>query len=123
VQYLLLQYGGGHWDYVKGQIEPDEIEKDTAMREIKEETGIVNAHLVKDFREEIRYFYKREGKTIYKEVVFFLVEARESRVTISYEHVGFIWLDYKEALAKLTFNNAKNVLEKAHEFLRTRGIA
>ena len=123
VQYLLLQYGAGHWDYVKGQIEPDETEKDTAMREIKEETGIVNAHLVEGFREEIRYFYKREGKTIYKEVVFFLVEAKESQVTLSYEHVGFKWLNHEEALAKLTFTNAKNVLEKAHEFLRAHGIA
>jgi len=123
VQYLLLQYGAGHWDYVKGQIEPDETEKDTAMREIKEETGIVNAHLFEGFREEIGYFYKREGKTIYKEVVFFLVEAKESQVTLSYEHVGFKWLNHEEALAKLTFTNAKNVLEKAHEFLRAHGIA
>ena len=122
VQYLLLHYGAGHWDYVKGQVELGESEKDTVMRELREETGIANARLVEGFREEIRYFYKREGETIYKEVVFFLVEAQGSQVTLSYEHVGFKWLNYQEALAKLTFANAKNVLKKAHEFSRTQGI-
>ena len=66
VQYLLLHYEAGHWDYVKGQVEPNESEKDTVVRELEEETGITNARFVEDFREEISYFYRREGKTVYK---------------------------------------------------------
>jgi 8-oxo-dGTP pyrophosphatase MutT (NUDIX family) len=121
VQYLLLHYEAGHWDYVKGQVEPHETEKDTVTRELEEETGIVNARFIEGFREEINYFYRREGKTVYKEVIFFLIESKDSRVKLSYEHVGYEWLNYDKAMAKLTFANAKKVLAKAHEFLRKHG--
>jgi 8-oxo-dGTP pyrophosphatase MutT (NUDIX family) len=118
IQYLLLHYEAGHWDYVKGQVEPHESEKDTVSRELEEETGITNAHFVEGFREEINYFYKRERRTVYKEVIFFLVESKDSNVKLSYEHVGYEWHNYEKAMAKLTFPNAKKVLAKAHEFLR-----
>jgi bis(5'-nucleosidyl)-tetraphosphatase len=118
VKYLLLHYEAGHWDFVKGQIEPQETEKDTVMRELKEETGISDASFIDGFRQKIGYFYRRNGRTVSKEVVFFLVESKESRVKLSYEHVGYDWLDYDAAMARLTFRNARNVLEKAEEFLK-----
>jgi 8-oxo-dGTP pyrophosphatase MutT (NUDIX family) len=122
VEYLLLNYGAGHWDYVKGQVEPNETEKDTAMRELKEETGIENAHFIDGFREEISYFYRREGKTILKKVVFFLLEAKESDVRLSYEHVGYEWATFGRAMERLTFSNAKKTLKKAHDFLKASGM-
>jgi len=122
VEYLLLHYEAGHWDYVKGQVEPEESEKDTVFRELKEETGITNACFFEGFREEISYFYRREGRTVYKEVIFFLIETEDSNVKLSYEHVGYEWLSYEKAMAKLTFANAKKVLAKAHEFLGKQGM-
>jgi 8-oxo-dGTP pyrophosphatase MutT (NUDIX family) len=119
VEYLLLHYEAGHWDFVKGNVEPNESEKDTAMRELKEETGILEAHFIEDFRDTINYFYKRGGKTIYKEVIFFLIQTKDSRVKLSSEHIGYEWLDYQEALERLTFKNAKKMLQKAHEFLKS----
>lgn len=123
VQYLLLHYKAGHWDYVKGQVEPKENEKDTVKRELKEETGIDKAHFVEGFREEISYFYRRGGKTVYKKVIFYVVEAEESEVKLSYEHVGYEWLNYQNAMERLTFANARKVLKKAHEFLKKQSLA
>ena len=37
---------------------------------------------------------------------------------MSFEHVGYAWLDYDGAIEKLTFKNAKDVLEKAELFLQ-----
>jgi len=122
VEYLLLHYGAGHWDYVKGQVEPNEAERDTVMRELKEETGIVNGRFVEGFRESIHYVYRRHGVTIFKEVVFYLVETLEREVRLSYEHIGYAWLGYEKALQQLTFANAKKVLEKVHEYLVALGI-
>jgi bis(5'-nucleosidyl)-tetraphosphatase len=122
VNYLLLHYEAGHWDFVKGNVEPNESERDTVMRELKEETGIVDAQLIDGFREKIEYFYRRQGATIHKEVVFFLIEARTEKVELSYEHVGYDWLNYQRAMEKLTFKNAKDILQKAHGFLKTQGI-
>jgi len=119
--YLLLRYEAGHWDFVKGNVEPNESERETVMRELNEETGIAEASFVDGFRVRIEYFYRRQGETIRKEVVFFLVEAETNAVKLSFEHVDYAWLNYKQATEKLTFKNAKDVLMKAHDFLQTKG--
>jgi len=122
VKYLLLHYEAGHWDFVKGNVEPNESEKDTVTRELQEETGIADAQFIEGFKEKIEYFYRRQGATIHKEVIFFLIETHTKKVKLSYEHVGYTWLDYQNAMKRLTFKNAKDVLQKAHELLKTRGI-
>ena len=120
LEYLLLQYEAGHWDFVKGNVEPNESETDTVLRELKEETGIVATQTIEGFRERIQYFYRRQGETIQKEVVFYLIQADTEKVELSFEHVGYAWLDYPDALEKLTFKNAKDVLQKADAFLQAR---
>ena len=122
-KYLLLNYAAGHWDFVKGNVEPNETEKQTVVRELMEETGITTAEFIDAFKETIAYFYRRQGLTVHKEVVFFLMESPTEEVKLSFEHVGFIWLDYAHAMEKLTFKNAKDVLTKAHNFLTKKGIA
>jgi len=121
-KYLLLNYEAGHWDFVKGNVELNENEKQTVVRELQEETSITNAQFIDDFREAIAYFYRRQGLTVHKEVVFFLMESYTDKVKLSFEHVGYAWLDYQHAMEKLSFKNAKDVLQKAHDFLKKKGI-
>ena len=118
VNYLLLRYGAGHWDFVKGNVEPNESEKETAIRELQEETGIIDARFMEGFREKIEYFYRRQGATVHKEVIFFLIETHTEKVELSYEHVDYTWLNYHRTLERLTFENAKTVLQKANELLK-----
>jgi len=122
VKYLLLHYEAGHWDFVKGNVEPNETEQETVIRELREETGITDAKFIEDFKEKIDYFYRRQGTTIHKEVIFYLMETHTETVKISYEHIGYIWLNYQQAMEKLTFKNAKDVLQKAHKLMKARGI-
>ena len=121
-RYILLNYEAGHWDFVKGNVEINESEKETVIRELKEETGITEAQFIDGFRDPIVYFYRRQGLTIRKEVVFFLMEAYSDKVQLSFEHVGYTWLDYQRAMDKLTFKNSKDVLQKAHDFLKKNGV-
>jgi bis(5'-nucleosidyl)-tetraphosphatase len=120
-KYLLLNYAAGHWDFVKGNVEPGETEKETVLRELQEETAITEATFIDGFKETIAYFYRRQGLTVHKEVVFFIIETHTEKVELSFEHVGFIWLDYNRAMEKLNFKNAKDVLQKAHDFLKKQG--
>lgn len=113
--YLLLNYPSGHWDFVKGNIEKGETFKETALREIKEETGISDVNFIDGFENKIQYHYQRDGKVVHKEVIFFLAETSTERVEISHEHLGFIWLKFNEALAKLTYKTAQNLLKKVSE--------
>ena len=121
-KYLLLNYAAGHWDFVKGNVEPGETEKETVIRELNEETGITDAAFIDGFKETIAYFYRRQGLTVHKEVVFFIIETHTEKVELSFEHVGYIWLDHKRAMEKLNFKNAKDVLQKAHDFLKKQKI-
>lgn len=117
IRYLLLHYGAGHWDFPKGHVEEGEKEEETAKREVKEETGIEKIDILKGFKEKIHYFYRFEDKLMSKDVVFFLAKSKEEEVKISFEHIGFEWLPYEEALERLTFKNAKEILKEANDFL------
>jgi len=124
-KYLLLHYEAGHWDFVKGHVEKGESEEETVKRETLEETGLRNNRFLTDFRERISYFYRRRGRTVSKEVIFYLVESLgEEEVKISGEHVGYEWLPYRQAIERLTYKNAKETLRKAERHLhRTRTVA
>ena len=117
VKYLLLHYEAGHWDFPKGKQEKNETEEKTVHREIKEETGIEDIEFIYGFKETIKYFYKKGEETIYKEVVFFLAKSATELVKLSFEHIGYAWLSYDNAFKKLTFNNSKELLRKANQFL------
>ena len=120
-EFLLLQYELGHWDFVKGNIEKSEDEKQTVQREIEEETGITQVRFVEGFRETIKYFYKWKGQNIFKIVIYYMVEARQKKVKLSYEHIGFEWLPYQLARGRLSFRNSKEVLKKAYKFIEESG--
>jgi len=115
--YLVLHYAEHHWDYPKGHVEKDETEEQTFRRELEEETGITEIKLISGYKEKIEYSFTHKGKFIQKEVIFYLAETEDEKVKLSDEHTGFKWLKYEDALDKVTFKNAKHLLEKAEAFL------
>ncbi len=117
IEYLILHYEAGHWDFPKGAIEPGESELDTVRREVWEETGISNIEIIPGFRKKIQYFYRKSQQLVRKTVIFYLARSFTKDVTLSYEHVGYLWLGYEKALRRLTFKTAKDTLREAHEFL------
>jgi 8-oxo-dGTP pyrophosphatase MutT (NUDIX family) len=128
-EFLLLHYPSGHWDFPKGHIEKDETEKETLRREIIEETGIIELNIIAGFKDYIRYFYQANGDereerikngnglNVFKKVVYYIAETKEISIIISDEHINFEWLNYEKAVARITFENGRNVLRKADVFL------
>lgn len=118
-QYLLLDYGK-HWDYAKGHVEKGEDDFTAACRELMEETGISQVDRVGDFRAEIDYVFRnRNGGMIRKTVVFFIGKTEQKNIILSEEHVGYTWLPFDEAMKKLTYTNARQLLTKAEAFLNS----
>ncbi|TXH01265.1 MAG: NUDIX domain-containing protein [Candidatus Moraniibacteriota bacterium] len=128
-EYLLLEYPSGHFDFAKGHVEAGEKESMTLKRETKEETGIEPLEIL-DHRMTIRYFYIAKGNEaqkrkeagrglwIFKLVHFYpALAASEAEVKLSHEHTGFVWLPYREAVAKATFDNAKNLIVETEKTL------
>jgi len=117
IKYLLIQYGWGHWEFPRGLIRKEESLEETARREIEEEVGIKDIQFIPGFKEWIKFFFKLKGKNIMKIATFLLAETKTKKIKLSYEHKDYAWLEYQEALEKLTFKNAKEILKKANQFL------
>ena len=126
-KYLLLEYErindqkGQHkyWDFPKGHVEKDEKETDTLFREIKEETGLEDVNLILGFKEKLKYFFKKDSKLICKEVIYYLLKSNTKEVKISFEHKGFKWIDYEEALKQIEFKSSRDMLKKAENFIKS----
>ena len=116
-RFLLLNYPGGHWDFVKGKIEKGENPHQTATRETKEETGITDLELVDSFEEKIEYHFQFDGKLIHKQVLFFLAKTKTQKVNVSHEHLDYTWLEFDKAVKKITYQNARTVLSKANKLI------
>jgi 8-oxo-dGTP pyrophosphatase MutT (NUDIX family) len=117
IKYLILNYSYGHWDFPKGNIELGETETETIKREVMEETGIEDIKLIEGFRQQISYKYRKKSKLVNKSVIYYLAETNSNKVMLSFEHINFAWLNFNDALEKLSFDNSKRVLKNATEFL------
>ena len=117
-EFLLLNYPQGHWDFIKGKMEKKETPRETALRETKEETGISDIEFIDGFEESVEYDFRFNDEDIHKKVIFFLAKTETLQtVSLSHEHNDYLWLGYNDALKKITFKNAKNILTKANKFL------
>jgi len=117
ILFLLLHYPSGHWDFVKGKMESGESPHQTAIRETREETGIIDVKFLDYFEEWIQYNFQFKGELVQKKVVFFLGETKTKDIKISHEHLNYTWMDYSTAMEKITFDNAKTVLSKSYALL------
>jgi ADP-ribose pyrophosphatase YjhB (NUDIX family) len=110
-EYLLIRPKSGvdEWLLPKGHIERGEMEENTALREVTEETGVV-ARIVRPLG-DIEFALR--GKTVVSR--FFLMEGiSEGSPTEQREHR---WFPYKEALDVATHSQSRRLLEEAE---RTR---
>ena len=98
-----------------GHVEQGENEFQTALREVKEETGL--DILIRDnFRQCVEYFPKPHVK---KQVVYFLGQALTEDVHRQEEEVSeTTWADIDAAYRMVTFKNDKNLIRRAQDYLK-----
>ncbi|MGN1050831.1 MAG: bis(5'-nucleosyl)-tetraphosphatase [Acutalibacteraceae bacterium] len=107
---LVKNHNGRYWSFPKGHMEFGETEEETAIREIKEETGL-DVKLLKGFREVSDYC--PFGK-IRKRVVFFLAQAFTDNVTDQESEIdSHIWVDLQQARKNCTYENDLKIIDKA----------
>jgi 8-oxo-dGTP pyrophosphatase MutT (NUDIX family) len=96
----------------KGHIDPGEDALQAATREVREEAGVV-AQRIGDLG-EVRYFYRRDGRTISKAVVFFLFRYLSGDTS---EHDDEIvearWIDLRTALTALSYEGEREMIARA----------
>ena len=104
------------WGFPKGHLDKNEFDLAAAKRETAEEAGITKIKQIDDFKAESKYYLRNsKGELISKTVTWFLGETKQKAVKVSWEHAGFEWLAYKQAIERLTYRQDKIILKKAEK--------
>ena len=96
----------------KGHLDPGETAQQAAAREVREETG-VEAELVGDLG-EVRYWYRRAGRSVPKSVAFFLFRYLSGDTADHDQEVEEArWMDLDEAQAALSYDGEREMVARA----------
>lgn len=112
IDYVLMirHRPGGYRSFPKGHVEPGETERETAVREVLEETS-VRISLIPDFRHVVCY---APAPGVEKEVVYFLARTEQTDVRPRRGEIAQVeWLPLENAERYLTHDNDKRVLHAA----------
>lgn len=113
-KFILITNISGHIGFPKGHIEVGENEKETALREIYEETG-VKTDLIDGFRECYNYII---GGFIKKRAVYFLAKFNKNDICMNIREISeYQLVTYKEAMDILGFKHDRDILTAANEFI------
>ena len=101
-----------YWTFPKGTPEEGETGIETAIRETREETGVVCDLIDEKFVYDDKYTFSVGFIKIKKTVTYYIGQAREGEVMVQEKEVrGYAWLNLQEAHAKLTNDRARLIID------------
>lgn len=114
-EILVTQHSQNHhWSFPKGLIDPGQTTEEAALREVKEEGGVV-AEIVEKIGYN-KYVYTFNEEKIFKVVTYFLMKyVSGDPKDHDWEVSEAGWYAPEDALKQLTFSQDKQLLKKALE--------
>jgi bis(5'-nucleosidyl)-tetraphosphatase len=106
---LILHRGGHHWAFPKGHKNPGESAKQSAERELKEETGLDIERFLLDTPLMEKYQFRRRHEVVFKTVSYFPAIVK-GQVRLQAEEIQDAkWTPLKKAENQLTYKEAKSM--------------
>lgn len=115
-ELLLIKHtNGGHWSFPKGHVEPGETEAQTALREVREETGL-EVQIDTSFREVVSY---SPWKDTIKNVVYFLAWVKSKEIRPQPEEVSQVkWVEISLAPKWLNYDNDRQLVSRVKAIIK-----
>jgi 8-oxo-dGTP pyrophosphatase MutT (NUDIX family) len=112
--FLLIRDSYDNWGFPKGHVEQDEAPERTALREVEEETGLQGL-VLRDAIDTIDWYFRFRKRLIHKVCHFYLMESEHAETSPQREEgiTECSWLPLEEALERISYANARGVLERA----------
>ncbi|MDQ3123574.1 MAG: NUDIX domain-containing protein [bacterium] len=106
IEILLIQDAKNRWTIPKGHIEEGENARDTAVREIGEETGLLDVKII-SWLSKIDFRYRRNQSLVLMTTEIFLMEAGANSDKVKPEEWmnGIRWFKAAEALDKIEYED------------------
>ncbi len=119
VEFLLIQDAKGRWTIPKGHIEEGETAKETARREIAEETGLTNVDML-NWLGKINFRYRRVNKLVLMTTQIYLVRAKGDTDAIQKEEWmrDIKWLNFADALDAIEYEDIGKLMLIARKQIR-----
>ena len=115
---LISRQGGEVWCLPKGLIEKGESAQETALREVREETGLVGEIIRRLGEVEYWYVSDEEKTKFFKKVSFFLLRHKEGDIRDhDFEVDEVAWVPIEAAVEKLTYPSERKLVRKAAKLL------
>ncbi len=113
----------------KGLVDPGETAQAAAVREVREETGIVAEPVTK--LTDIKYVYVRtwgDGERVFKIVSFYLLrygagEVDDVTAEMRIEVKRALWVPLADTSRQLMYSNERKVLRQAQDYVETHGLS
>jgi 8-oxo-dGTP pyrophosphatase MutT (NUDIX family) len=121
IEVALIRIRSGRWALPKGLINKGEIPEETALREVREETGLEGRLIDKLGDIEYWYFSKEDQTKYHKFVHFYLIEYERGSINDhDWEVEEVRWFPIDKAIKALSYKSEKEIMERADGYLRNK---
>lgn len=122
LDFLLIRDPYNNWGLPKGHIEGGETPAEAALREVSEETGLLELSVVTQLP-TIDWFFRDRGRLVHKFCHFFLVESEsgDPEPQLTEGITECVWRSAGTAIDTVSYSNAREVMRAAAQWLTSAG--